>query len=100
MIECKVKIIEVFDLDWYPGWAKAILKDINGIEYIFVEKIPIYIGLNYNELSTLPIEKYIRAELVNDFGDSVEIDTEKPDGIETEDGQTHFIVSKEIIRYL
>ena len=84
-------------MEYYPGWAKAIINDVNGIEHILIDKIPV-LGLEYNEIAKLPIEKYIRAEIVNDFGNAVEINTEEPDGIETEDGKTHFIVSKENIK--
>ncbi|MCR5837617.1 MAG: hypothetical protein K6G88_14050 [Lachnospiraceae bacterium] len=44
MVGCKVKVIEVFDLDWYPGWCKAVLKDCNEVEHILEEKLPV-IGL-------------------------------------------------------
>ena len=33
MVECKVNIVEVFDLDQFPGWCKAILTDENGVEH-------------------------------------------------------------------
>lgn len=97
MVECKVTVIEAFDLDCYPGWCRAVLKDSDGAEHILVDKLPV-IGVTDDEISKLPLEKYIRVEIINDLGNIVEITTEKPDGIETEDGESHFIVFKDIIK--
>ena len=79
--------------------ARRFLKIIKGIDHILVDKLPI-IGLDVEEVSNIPLEKYIRVEIVNDLGDIVEINTEIPDGIEAEDGKTHFVVHKECIRGL
>ena len=97
MVECKVTVIEAFDLDYYPGWCKAVLKDSDGDEHILVDKLPV-IGVTDDEISKLPLEKFIRVEIINDLGNIVEITTEKPDGIETEDGESHFMVFKDIIK--
>lgn len=45
----------------------------------------------------LPYDGYVRAEVINDFGDTVEINTEKPDDLESEAGCYGFVVSKEKI---
>ena len=34
----KVSIIEVFDLDQFPGWCKVILTDANGVDHAFDDK--------------------------------------------------------------
>lgn len=99
MIGCKVNIIEAFDLDWYPGWCKAVLKDCNGIEHILMDKLPV-IGVEEEELSNLPMEKYIAVKILNDLGNTVEIDTSVPWGIETREGKSRFVVSKELINEL
>lgn len=99
MVGCKVNIIEAFELDRYPGWCKAILKDCNGVEHILIDKLPV-IGLEEEELSSLPIEKFIAAEIINDLGNTVEIDTAVPWGIETKEGKSRFVVSKELIKEL
>ena len=96
MVGCKVKVIEVFDLDWYPGWCKVVLKDCNDIEHILEEKLPV-IGLEERDVHSLPVETYIAVEVVKDLGDTVEIDTAVPYGIETQDGKTRFVVRKEMI---
>ena len=97
MAECKVIVIEAFDLDRQPGWCKAILKDCDGNEHVLADKMPV-IGLDFNEITKLPLEKWIGVEIVNDHGNKVEITTEKPYGIETQDGETHFVVFRENIK--
>ncbi|MGY3708375.1 hypothetical protein ACWOA5_04735 [Granulicatella adiacens] len=99
MVECKVKIVEAFDLDQFPGWCKAILTDANGEEHVFVDKLPVF-GLGEAEVWSLPVEKVIAVEVLHDLRDVVEIDTSVPRGIETEDGNSRFVVSKELIRGL
>lgn len=99
MIGCKVNIIEAFDLDWYPGWCKAVLKDCNGIEHILMDKLPV-IGVEEEELFNLPMEKYIAVKILNDLGNTVEIDTSVPWGLETKEGKSRFVVSKELINEL
>ena len=97
MVECKVSIVEAFDLDQFPGWCKAILTDANGVDHAFVDKLPVF-GLGEAEVRSLPIEKVIAVEVVRDLGDVVEIDTSVPHGLETEDGNSRFVVQKELIK--
>ena len=97
MIECKVKIVETFDLNQFPGWCKAILTDANGVEHAFVDKLPVF-GLEEAEVRSLPVEKFIAVEVVRDLGNVVEIDTSVPNGLEAEDGNSRFVVQKEWIK--
>lgn len=97
MVECKVKIVEAFDLNQFPGWCKAILMDANGVRHAFVDKLPVF-GLEEAEVRSLPVEKVIAVEVVRDLGDVVEIDTSVPNGLETEDGNSRFVVPKESIK--
>lgn len=98
MVECKVSIVEAFDLDQFPGWCKAILTDANGVEHVFVDKLPMF-GLEDAEVISLPVERIINVEVVRDLGDVVEIDTSVPHGLETEDGNSHFVVRKDLIKF-
>ena len=79
MVECKMNIVEAFDLNKFPGWCKAILTDANGVEHAFVDKLPVF-GLEEAEVRSLPVEKFI--------------------AVETEDGNSRFVVQKELIRGL
>ena len=99
MVECKVKIVEAFDLDQFPGWCKAILTDANGVEHAFVDKLPVF-GLGEAEVGSLPVEKFIAVEVLHDLGNVVEIDTSVLNGLATEDGNSLFVVRKELIRGL
>ena len=91
MVECKVKIVEAFDLDQFPGWCKAILTDANGVEHAFVDKLPMF-GLEEAEVRSLPVEKLIAVEVVRDLGDVVEINTSVPHetGLKSEAGKVKF----------
>ena len=99
MVECKVSIIEVFDLDQFPGWCKAILTDAKGEEYVFVDKLPVF-GLEEAEVRSFPVEKVIAVEVVRDLGDVVDIDTSVPHGLATEEGNSRFVVRKKSVRGL
>ena len=98
MVECKVNIVEAFDLDQFPGWCKAILTDANGVEHTFVDKLPVF-GIEEVEVRKLPLEKYITVKVVCDLGNIVEIDASVPHGLETEDGNSHFVVRKDLIKF-
>ncbi|MFS9180376.1 hypothetical protein QM847_00820 [Streptococcus timonensis] len=95
MVECKVTIVEAFDLNQFPDWCKAILTDANGVEHAFVDKLPVF-GFEEVEVRSLPVEKVIAFGVVRDLGIIVEIDTSVPHGFETEDGKSRFLVRKKI----
>ena len=99
MVECKMNIVEAFDLNKFPGWCKAILTDANGVEHAFVDKLPVF-GLEEAEVRGLPVEKLIAVEVLHDLENVVEIDTSVPNGLATEDGNSRFVVQKELIRGL
>lgn len=92
--KCKVEIIEILDKSFYPGICRAVLEDYYNHKHFFVDKIPVLADVNMDEILNLPFEGYIRVEIINDLGEVVEISTEKPDDIESENGSYKFIVSK------
>ena len=98
MVECKVSIIEVFDLDQFPGLCQVILTDANGVDHAFDDKLSVF-GLEEVEVRKLPLEKCITVEVVRDLGNSVEIDTSVPHGLEAEDGNSRFVVRKDLIKF-
>lgn len=98
MVECKVSIIEVFDLDQFPGLCKVILTDANGVDHAFDDKLSVF-GLEEVEVRKLPLEKCITVEVVRDLGNTVEIDTSVPQGLEAEDGNSRFVVRKDLIKF-
>lgn len=96
--ECKVQIVEILDDSFYPGICRAVLEDYYNHKHFFVDKVPVLAGTHMDEISKLPFEGYMRVEVISDFGDAVEINTEKPDDIESEGGRYRFVVSKEKIK--
>ncbi len=50
-----------------------------------------------DDISELPYEVVMRVEQLRNMGDLVEISTEMPDDIESEEGCYNFTVSKKII---
>lgn len=98
MCECRVQIIEILDGSFYPGICRAVLEDYYNHKHFFVDKVPVLSGVHMDDIVQLPYDGYVRAEVINDFGDAVEINTEKPDDLESEAGCYRFVVSKEKIK--
>ena len=96
--ECEVQIIEILDDSFYPGICRAVLEDYYNQKHYFIDKIPVLAGVHVDEILKLPFAGYIRVEVINDLGDAIEINMEKPDDIESEKGCYKFVVSKEKIR--
>ena len=96
--ECRVQIIEILDDSFYPGICRAVLEDYYNQKHIFIDKVPVLAGVHMDDILQLPYDGYVRAEVINDFGDTVEINTEKPDDLESEAGCCRFVVSKEKIK--
>lgn len=95
--ECKVQILEILDDSFYPGICRAVLEDFYNYKHFFVDKVPVLGGVHIDKISHFPFEGYMRVTVINDFGDSVEINTQEPDDIESEEGCFRFIVSKDKI---
>ncbi len=95
---CKIQILEILDDSFYPGICRAVLEDYYNHKHFFVDKVPVLGGVHIDEISQFPFEGYMRVEVINDLGDSMEINTEKPDDIELENGCYRFIVLKEKIK--
>lgn len=95
--ECKVQIIEILDDSFYPGICRAVLEDYYNQKHYFIDKIPVFTCVNIDEITQLPFTGYIRVEIIKDLGNVVEINTEKPDDIESENGGYRFTVLKEKI---
>ena len=94
--ECKVTVTEAFELNWYPGFCKAVFMDAEGKEHIITDKLPV-IGLEDEEAEYLPLQKSIRVKIVKDMGNTVEIDISEQDGLEDSEELTRFVVSRELL---
>lgn len=96
--ECRITVTEAFELNWYPGFCRAVFADANGKEHIITDKLPV-IGLEDEEVECLPLQKSIRVKIIKDMGDTAEIDISEPDGLEDSKEQTRFVVSRELLFY-
>ena len=96
--ECRITVTEAFELNWYPGFCRAVFADANGKEHIITDKLPV-IGLEDEKVESLPLQKSIRVKIIKDMGDTAEIDISEPDGLEDSKEQTRFVVSRELLFY-
>ena len=92
MKECEVQIIEILDDSFYLGICRAVLEDYYNQKHYFVDKIPVLAGVHIDQMSKLPFAGYMRVEVINELGDAFDINTEKPDDIESENGCYRFVV--------
>ena len=49
--ECRVTVTEAFELNWYPGFCRAVFTDAEGKEHIITDKLPV-IGIEEEEIET------------------------------------------------
>jgi hypothetical protein len=95
----KVTITACVD-DYQPGVVACEFDDADGKTHRFIEKAPVVSERQLDRLSPYPLEGIIACEVQQRFagGDGnrlVEIDTEKPWGIESTEGLTVFVVHTE-----
>ena len=88
----KVRILKIWDLDWYPGMAECSMIDAFGTEHRFQDKIPCVSADEDITPSMLPCDGVIRCSKVKEVNGLIQIDTEFPDYMESLDGQHLFYV--------
>jgi hypothetical protein len=98
-IAISVKITKFVDIG-YPGFVECVLVDANGLEWTFVDKIPIVACKYLDENSSYPQDGQIACEVisrrVDENGRSVVlVDTDQPWHINSVTGQTRFEVFDE-----
>ena len=91
-------VIEISRLvdDHFPGFVECLLIDSAGEKHVFVEKAPVVSG-ELSSTSTLPAAGAIACVVESEWQDHegralVNINTEKPWGVESSAGQTRFVV--------
>jgi hypothetical protein len=80
-----------------PGWVECVLRDTASREWKFIEKAPVVSDALLDATTDFPRLGVIACEIVNQWTDEsgrtrCVIDTERPWGIATENGQTQFEV--------
>jgi hypothetical protein len=91
LVGVQVEIVRYAD-DSYPGWVEFYLIDVHGRRWSFVEKVPIVTEALLDASSTYPQPGLIACEVVGRAGGVARIDTTRPWGIESVEGETRFEV--------
>lgn len=92
MVFLKVCITKLWDLGCYPGFAECVMVDALGITHRFQDKVPIFSSQNLT-LEDIPCNGIIRCVRTGENPDgTITVDTESPDGIESETGEHRFRV--------
>lgn len=84
-----------------PGWVECLLIDASGRTWSIVDKLPVFThDATLDENSLYPQPGILACEIVNEKIDVrgrriLTVNTEKPWGIESTDGTTHFDVLQE-----
>jgi hypothetical protein len=84
-----------------PGLVEARLVDADGVEWSFVDKVPIFTEAAVSATTTFPVPGGIRCEVrgVREDGSGREIlDLELRDGVETSDGASRLGVRRQQMR--
>jgi len=94
----KVRIpveITAVDSAEFPGFVSASLTDAFGVVHTFRDKVPVFTEEDVEE-ETLPVAGWLGGVLVECFEDGdrtlARIDTARPWGIESVEGETRFVV--------
>ena len=80
-----------------PGFVECSITDAWGSKHLFVEKVPMVTGDALSESSSYPQRGMVACEVLRRWRDPhnreiATVDTDKPWGIESNDGQTQFEV--------
>jgi hypothetical protein len=99
MLFVKVEIIKYTDAH-FPGWVECNLIDANQIKHCFIDKVPIFTAANIDAETSLPQPGSIGCVLIKtkkceDGREILTIDTGKPWGITSDNGQNMFEVFSE-----
>jgi hypothetical protein len=96
MLGVKVQIARYAD-DWQPGWVECRLTDAHGRLWSFVEKVPVVTSAPLDSSSIYPQPGVIACEVVERVGGVVRIDTTRPWGVESVEGETRFEVAESLL---
>ncbi len=103
MLGISVEITRFVD-DHQPGWVECILVDAQGQKHRFIEKVPVVSLEDLDAGSSYPRAGIIGCQVIErkcvDARDVVRIETEKPWGIESVDGQAWFdVLSDQLVDF-
>ena len=96
MAQLAVQIARFVD-DSQPGWVACEFEDAEGRRHTLVDKVPIFADRILNASSVYPQTGSARCEIFRRWKDRgarelVHISTARPDGIESTEGLSEFVV--------
>jgi hypothetical protein len=102
MPELRVSITRYVSDEPQPGTVECELVDANGRRWIFIEKTAIVTGASLNAETSYPRPGRIACEILSSRADAAGrtillVDTERPAGVESVDGETRFEVLSEVV---
>jgi|ERR1700722_408458 hypothetical protein len=91
-----VEIVRYVD-DHQPGWVEAQFADATGLRHIIIDKVPVLAEGDIGPDSLFPQPSKIGCEILSQAKDDagmvlVYITTARPDGVESTDGRSEFVV--------
>ena len=91
MLGVAVQIVRYAE-DSQPGWVECHLIDTHGRRWSFVEKVPVVTTAALDAVSAYPQPGFIACEVLGKAGGVARIDTTRPWGVESVEGETQFDV--------
>jgi hypothetical protein len=81
----------------FPGWVACEFTDAEGHRHGLVDKVPIFSAEHLDERNKYPRPGTVRCEVLARLRDNqgqevVHITTARPDGVESSDGRSEFVV--------
>ena len=91
-----IQIVRFVD-DAQPGWIACEFVDAEGRRHELIDKVPIFSDVMLDETSTYPQAGGARCTILDRWSDVnsrelVRVSTVKPDGIESSEGLSEFVV--------
>src|SRR5262249_13899900 len=91
-----VQIVRFVD-EHQPGWVECVFTDAEGRKHKFVDKVPIFSSDDLDERSVYPRAGGARCEVLTRWNDAdgrelVRVTTARPDGVESTEGLSEFVV--------
>lgn len=94
MLGVQVQIVRCVD-DSFPGFVECELLDTHGRRWVFVEKAPVVASEYLSAKDTYPRAGVIACEVIHRTERCARIDTARPWGVKSAEGETQFDVPVE-----
>ena len=101
-VEVNAQITRFYDAS-FPGCVECVLRDAEGCDRLFRDKVSVFTAAPLNESTVYPQDGMLVCELIREWMDDrgrlcCLVNTWQPHGIESVDGKTQFSVLKDQVR--